>query len=137
VTSETSEQLYAELVSGLLDARADPATERFDSELDAAVSRGEVTADAAYRLRLWQRASLRGVVDHTRSVLPAALIALETSRKEAEAALAAVDSSTTGAGPDAESPATPASIDLDPPKRRMLVAGLVSTAPPAARSQKR
>lgn len=137
MASETNEQVYAELVSGLLDARADPATERFDSELDAAVSRGEVTADTAYQLRLWQRASLRGVVDHTRSVLPAALIALETSRRDAEAAMVTVDSSVTGAGTGGESPAQPPSIDLDPPRRRMLVAGLVSTAPPTPRTPKR
>lgn len=79
------DRIYADLVSGLLDARSDPATARFDDELNAAVEAGAVTAETARRLRFWQRASLRLLADHTRAVLPAALGALDASREEAEA----------------------------------------------------
>lgn len=85
MVSETNERVYADLVSGLLGARTDPATERFDVELDAAVERGDVGAEVARRLRFWQRASLRALTDHTRSVLPTALGALDASRRDAEA----------------------------------------------------
>lgn len=77
------DRVYADLVGGLLDARDDPATARFDHELALAVEAGQVTAAAARRLRFWQRASLRLLADHTRSVLPTALGALEASRREA------------------------------------------------------
>ena len=63
-------QVYADLVGGLLDAREDPAAVRFDAELAAAVTRGEVSPETAKRLRAWQRASVRGVADHVRAVLP-------------------------------------------------------------------
>lgn len=76
------DRVYADLVGGLLDARDDPATARFDHELASAVEAGQVTAAAARRLRFWQRASLRLLADHTRSVLPTALGALEASRRE-------------------------------------------------------
>src|SRR5512145_608011 len=77
------DRVYADLVGGLLDARDDPATARFDHELALAVEAGQVTAATARRLRFWQRASLRLLADHTRSVLPTALGALEASRREA------------------------------------------------------
>jgi hypothetical protein len=75
---------YADLVGGLLDARLDPATERFDAELKAAIAAGTVTADAARTLRFWQRASIRGLVEHARHVLPPALGALEVARDESQ-----------------------------------------------------
>ena len=83
-------QVYADLVAGLLDARDDVATARFDAELEHAVATGAITAGSARRLRFWQRASIRGLADHTKSVLPTALSALDASRAEAEAALTAL-----------------------------------------------
>src|SRR5688572_13063672 len=114
---------YADLVGGLLDARVDPATEHFDAELSAALTAGTVTAEAARTLRYWQRASVRGLVEHARSVLPPALSALEAARAASKA-------------PDAtQPPVTPAaegSINLTDHRRsRLIVAGLMSSLAPA------
>ena len=76
-------QVYSNLVQGLLDAREEPAVVRFDDELAAAVTRGEVSPQTAERLRTWQRASVRGVADHVRAVLPTVLSALESARADA------------------------------------------------------
>jgi hypothetical protein len=75
---------YADLVGGLLDARVDPATEHFDAELSAALAAGTVTPEAARTLRFWQRASVRGLVEHARAVLPPALSALEAAQMESK-----------------------------------------------------
>jgi hypothetical protein len=75
---------YSDLVGGLLDARLDPATERFDEELTAAIAAGTLTADTARTLRFWQRASIRGLVEHARNVLPPALTALEVAHAESQ-----------------------------------------------------
>ena len=85
--SQTNERVYADLVSGLLGVRVDPATTRFDAELDTAVEAGQVSAEVAQELRFWQRASLHALSDHIRTVVPVALGALEASRREAEAYL--------------------------------------------------
>ena len=58
---------------------------RFDAELAAAVTRGEVSPETAKRLRAWQRASVRGVADHVRAVVPTVLAALESARADARA----------------------------------------------------
>ncbi|MDQ1626077.1 MAG: hypothetical protein QOJ49_1575 [Actinomycetota bacterium] len=84
---------YADLVGGLIDARTDPATERFDAELAAAVAAGSVTPETARRLRFWQRAAIRGVVDHARNVLPPAMQALDAARSESEQSVAAEERS--------------------------------------------
>ena len=97
-------QVYADLVAGLLDARDDVATARFDAELEHAVATGAITAGSARRLRFWQRASIRGLADHTKSVLPTALSALDASRAEAEAALTAL-ADTLDADPQVAGPA--------------------------------
>jgi hypothetical protein len=76
--------VWSDLVGGLLDARTDPATARFDAELAAAVAGGALTDEAAHRLRFWQRASVRALADHVSSVLPVALGALAAARKDAE-----------------------------------------------------
>ena len=76
--------VWSDLVGGLLDARTDPATARFDAELAAGLADGSLTEDAAHRLRFWQRASIRSLADHARTVLPVALGALEAARHEAE-----------------------------------------------------
>lgn len=157
MASETNERGYADLVSGLLGARTDPATERFDRELHEAVEHGEVSALVARQLRFWQRASLRALTDHTRTVLPTALGALEASRLDAEAymgeLLDALDAAHQGENgepevepqvepaparaaeavttPDTPGPAStvtlPATISLERPRSRLLVAGLVTT----------
>jgi hypothetical protein len=75
--------VWSDLVSGLLDARDDPATLRFDEELAAAVEAGEVTPHAAHRLRYWQRACLRALSDHVLTVFPASLGALAEAREDA------------------------------------------------------
>ncbi len=77
--------LWSELVDGLLDARSDPATARFDAELAAAVDAGEVSRHTAQQLRFWQRAAVHGVDDHVRAVVPAVLGALDASRQSAQA----------------------------------------------------
>jgi hypothetical protein len=144
-------------VTGLLAARTDLATQRFDEELDGAVDRGEVSAETAHRLRLWQRASVRAVTEHAREVLPAALTALDDAGADAEKhveglletlreRLPVVLERAPASLPPASSPPTsnpPATINLEAPRRRLLVAGLVAAAPsvtrdqqPATRSQK-
>ena len=72
------------MVGGLIDARTDPATARFDAELAAAEASGAVSPEAAHRLRFWQRASVRALADHARTVLPIALGALDAARRDAE-----------------------------------------------------
>jgi hypothetical protein len=76
--------VWYDLVGGLLDARDDPATARFDAELAAGLADGTLTEDAAHRLRYWQRASVRSFADHARTVVPVALGALAAARHEAE-----------------------------------------------------
>jgi hypothetical protein len=74
---------WSDLIAGITDVRADEATRRFDAELETALADGEVTHQAAQRLRAWQRASVRGVVEHVRTVLPAILRALDTAGRDA------------------------------------------------------
>lgn len=81
---EGPRDVWSDLVGGLLDARSDPATARFDDELAAAVTSGAVTAEAAHRLRFWQRASVRALADHARHVVPVALGALDAARLDAQ-----------------------------------------------------
>jgi len=76
-------RVYSDLVAGLVDARHDEATGRFDAEVASAVEAGTITAETAHRLRFWQRASVRSLADHAKTVVPTALAALEASRREA------------------------------------------------------
>lgn len=76
-------RVYSDLVAGLVDARHDEATSRFDAEVAAAVEAGTMTAETAHRLRFWQRASVRSLADHAKTVIPTALAALDASRREA------------------------------------------------------
>jgi len=127
VSSETASsgrsQIHAELVAGLVDARDDPATARFDAELDSALARGTITADTAHRLRFWQRASVRLLADHARSVLPAALSALDSSQRETRQA---VDDMAGTLGPQAEPAEVDPSADVDPTAEGEPSAGVVS-----------
>lgn len=84
-TDEARGSLWSDLVNGLLDARSDPATARFDAELATAVAAGEVSRRTAQRLRFWQRAAVNAADDHARTVVPAVIGVLETARSEAQA----------------------------------------------------
>jgi len=77
------ESAYAELVAGLLDARDDVATARFDAELAAAQDSGHLDAATARSLRWWQRAAVRAAVDHARTALPPVLAALDQAQAAA------------------------------------------------------
>ena len=91
-TRRSREAALSDLVAGLLDARLDPATERFDAELAAAEEDGRVDPQTAKVLRWWQREAQRALVEHARVVLPATLLALEQAAsgadREVEAAAA-------------------------------------------------
>jgi hypothetical protein len=74
---------YAELVSGLLEARHDAASARFDVEVAAAEADGRIDERTARVLRWWQRESVRAVVEHARAVIPPALGALDDADADA------------------------------------------------------
>ena len=151
--------VWTDLVGGLIDARADAATARFDAELADAVATGALPEEIATRLRFWQRASVRAVADHARTVLPVALGALEAARREAtedvevaEATLEAATAARAAAAEPAEDtggpvrpdevdllrrastpePARPSTLEGDRP--RQLVAGLVTALEHPART---
>ena len=144
MTSKRSrETAYADLVAGLLDVRTDAASTRFDAEIAAAEEEGRIDAQTAKVLRWWQRESIRGLVEHARTVVPATLMALEQSSvgagAEAEAssrswARAVGDDLATPSGTSAAAAQTSPVVDLtaaivEPTdlgerRRRMLVAGL-------------
>ena len=73
---------YSDLIAGLLDVRDDVATQRFDAEVAAAVASGHLDPDTARRLRWLQRESVRGLVEHARTAVPAAMLGLEQARAE-------------------------------------------------------
>jgi hypothetical protein len=143
--------VWTDLVGGLIDARADPATARFDAELADAVTAGALSEETASRLRFWQRAAVRAVADHARTVLPVALGALDAARREAqedvEVAAATLEAATGARAAAAEPaddtvvPVRPEEVDLlrrastpelarpstlEGDRPRQLVAGLVS-----------
>jgi hypothetical protein len=74
---------YAELVSGLLEARHDAASARFDAEIAAAEADGRIDERTARVLRWWQRESVRAVVEHARAVIPPALGAIDIADEDA------------------------------------------------------
>lgn len=111
-TKRSREAALSDLVAGLLDARSDPATDRFDAELAAAEDDGRVDAQTAKVLRWWQREALRAVVEHARVVLPPTLLALEQSAAGADREAAASAASWARAvgddtDPDGGTPPTP------------------------------
>ena len=143
--------VWIDLVGGLIDARADPATARFDAELAGAVTAGTLSEETATRLRFWQRASVRAVADHARTVLPVALGALDAARRDAqedvEVAAATLEAATAARAAAAEpaeeivvperpeeldplrrasTPEPPRPSTLEGDRPRQLVAGLVS-----------
>ena len=82
VSEAARNSAYAEVIAGLLDGRDQSAERRFDQELAAAESSGRLDAETARLIRWWQRESVRGVVDHAQTVLPATLIALEQAQRD-------------------------------------------------------
>lgn len=136
------ETAYGDLLTALLDVRLDPATDRFDAELEAAEADGRIDPATAKVLRWWQRESLRSMLEHTRTVVPPTLIALEKAAGRVDDEVeAASESWARVAGDDA--PPTPSRhsrvptpqddepaakvtppADLSEHRRRMLVAGL-------------
>jgi hypothetical protein len=151
--------VWTDLVGGLIDARADPATARFDAELADAVAAGALPEETATRLRFWQRASVRAVADHARTVLPVALGALEAARREAhedaKVAAATLEAATAaraaaaGSAEDTGVPVRPDEVDLlrrastpeparprtlEGDRPRQLVAGLVTALEHPART---
>lgn len=141
------ESAYAELVAGLIDARDDIATARFDAELAQAEADGRIDPATARTLRWWQRAAIRAVSDHARTALPPVLAALDRAHdvavdELAEAARALDDAmaaafpaeppAATGAELTAEEPDVPppAVPQTDLTSRRLLVAGLTPLPPP-------
>jgi len=149
VSGRDREAALAELVGGLLDARRDPALERFDAELAAAEADGRIDPRTARVLRWWQREGQRALVEHAKATLPAALLAMERSAAAAardvdEAARswdrAEASSGQPGEAPGAQPGATPTlTVPASPPyagptaPRRLLVAGLnpiTDSAPP-------
>ena len=151
--------VWTDLVGGLIDARADPATARFDAELADAVAAGALPEETATRLRFWQRASVRAVADHARTVLPVALGALDAARREAhedaEVAAATLEAATAaraaaaGSAEDTGVPVRPDEVDLlrrastpeparprtlEGDRPRQLVAGLVTALEHPART---
>lgn len=94
--------VWSDLVGGLVDARSDAVSARFDAELAAAVEAGRLSEQTAHRLRFWQRASARAVADHVRAVMPVALGALEAARADARRY---ADEAADVLGPPMEAPA--------------------------------
>jgi hypothetical protein len=140
MTTEGSRHVaYADIVGGLLDARLDPATRCFDAELATALAAGTVTAEAARTLRFWQRASVRGLVEHARYVLPPAMAALDGSWRESQQTMEADQRSwqeVTGAMLAATSGGTSetdedSAINLTERRHsRLMVAALISSTAP-------
>ena len=151
--------VWIDLVGGLIDARADPATARFDAELASAVTAGTLSEETATRLRFWQRASVRAVADHARTVLPVALGALDAARRDAqedvEVAAATLEAATAARAAAAEpaeeivvperleeldllrrasTPEPPQPSTLEGDRPRQLVAGLVTALEHPART---
>lgn len=136
---------WTDVVVGLLDAREDPASARFDAELSTAVADGLLPADTARRLRFWQRASVRALTDHIRTVVPVALGALDAARREAgeyvesaavdldEAVPRVVDVRAVASAETAETAETAMHATAGPGARedrpRLLVAGLAPAWP--------
>ena len=109
------EAAFSDLVGGLLDARTDPATDRFDAELSAAEDEGRIDPQTAKVLRWWQRESQRALVEHAQAVLPATLLALEQATSGADREVQA--SAASWARAVADEPSDPARRNRRPDPR--------------------
>lgn len=111
-TGQTPHQrVLADLVSGLLDGRDDPATARFDDELEHAVELGSVSPESAHRLRYWQRAAVRSLAEHVRTAVPGVLGLLAQLDDEARVSVEQLDA-TLGADPQQPPVDEPDVVDL-------------------------
>ncbi|MDX6254871.1 MAG: hypothetical protein QOJ11_1205 [Frankiales bacterium] len=126
-----SSALVAALVDPLLDARAQPAAERFDRLVAGALSDGVISQELARELRFWQRAAVHEIADHVRTVLPAvlpvALAVVAASSSEAVAAVASATATWQGREAQPEADAQPAEVD----PRAVAPAEVVVSAPDA------
>ena len=87
--------LVTALVDPLLDARTQPAGDRFDEVLTAALAARTISTELGRELRFWQRASVHELADHVRTVLPAVLpVAIAAAALSAAEAACAADSAT-------------------------------------------
>ena len=147
VTEPARLSAYAELVAGLLDVRDDAAEQRFDAELADAESARRIDPETARILRWWQRETVRGVVAHAQTVLPATMLAIEHSHQDSISSTAhessPADTPSDDAGDDV--PAVDVGDDeleddvldfaeprppVDLTARRLLVAGLTPLRDP-------
>ena len=138
VTQAARSSAYAELITGLLDVRDTSSEMQFDAALAEAESADRIDSDTARLLRWWQRETVRAVVDHAQLVLPATLLALEDSFREAhQRTTPPIDQpvSPPAAAPATEAAAEPEWTQDQPPPtdlsaRRLLVAGLTPLRDP-------
>jgi hypothetical protein len=112
---QSREAAFSDLVGGLLDARTDPATDRFDAELSAAEDDGRIDPQTAKVLRWWQREAQRAMVEHAQAVLPTTLLALEQAASGADREVRASAASWARAVADEPSQVPPVSQRPDPP----------------------
>ena len=103
--------IWTDLVSSIIDSRTEEATRRFDADIAAAVAVGEISEQTSQRLQGWQRASIRELADHVRTVLPATLRAVDSAREDAlahaeELAGEIVGTATESSAPFPDAPAT-------------------------------
>jgi hypothetical protein len=102
------DRAYGDVVAAMLAAREAPATRRFDDALVAAVAAGLLDEDTARTLRWWQRAAVREVADHARTVLAPVFAALVESAGNAADAVAMADDAWARAGGRSLDPSRPA-----------------------------
>ncbi len=138
VTQAARSSAYAELITGLLDVRDNSSETQFDAALAAAESADRIDSDTARLLRWWQRETVRAVVDHAQLVLPATLLALEDSFRQAhQQTTPPIDQPVPppAAEPETDAAAEPEWAEDAPPPtdlsaRRLLVAGLTPLRDP-------
>lgn len=70
---------YTDLIGAVLDLRAPEPTQTFDAALADAVGAGRLAPELARELRWLQRQTERAIVEHAATVLPPALVALQTT----------------------------------------------------------
>ena len=78
-----------DVVLAVADARPDPATHRFDTELARAVASGRLDEVTARTLRWWQRESVRGMRSYLGHVLPSILATLDAAADDGATSVAA------------------------------------------------
>lgn len=124
---------YADIVAGLVDAREDMTTERFDREIASALQAGRLDEELARTLRWWQRESVRAVRDHLIEVLPPVLESLEAQATR----LGTADQPT----PDLQAPADnnigPTSSEPDRTAARTVELTVDTQGPPRQRADHR